>query len=93
MANIIIHNHGTININEINNTFTVNQAKDELLAKMYYARNNQTLGGRKGWEKLLGLYYCGQYKEMLNYLNACEGKGGKTRNRCKELIKRIMKGE
>ena len=108
MANIIIINYGTININEIApNTnaldlviddeevaeMSVDKAKDELLTKMYYARNKQTLGGYNAWLNLLEMYYCEEYIDMLKYIAFCKGKGGSTRRRCKNLVKRIIIGD
>ena len=91
MANITINNHGTVNIYEgVDNT--VSEAKDNLLHKMYFARHKATLGGYKGWLKLLDLYYCEQYEEMYDFIKSCQGKGGKTRNECLAYLKTIIKG-
>lgn len=93
MANITIYQTGgTIHIYEGTQAQTVEMAKDKLLNKMYYARNKQTLGGRKGWEMLLDLYYAGNYKAMVKFIKACDGKGGKTRSECLECLRIIMKG-
>jgi hypothetical protein len=92
MANITIHNHGTVNIYEGVDHNTVNEAKDELLHKMYFARYKQTLGGYEGWLKLLDMYYCEQYEEMREFIKGCQGKGGKTRHDCLVCLNTIIKG-
>ena len=92
MANITIHNHGTVNIYEGVDTNAINKAKDTLLHKMYFARYKQTLGGYEGWLKLLDMYYCEQYEEMYEHIKNCHGKGGKTRHDCLECLKIIMGG-
>ena len=93
MANITINNHGTVNIYEGVDTNAVNEAKDTLLTKMYFARYKQTLGGYEAWLKLLDMYYCEQYEEMHEFIKACKGKGGKTRHDCLKLLETIMRGE
>lgn len=90
MANIIIHNHGTVNVYE--NADTVNEAKDTLLHKMYFARYKQTLGGYEAWLKLLDMYYCEQYEEMRDFIRSCKAKGGKTRYDCLQCLDTIIKG-
>lgn len=93
MANIVIHNHGTVNIYNANST-TVAEAKDELLTKLYHARNKQTMGGYDAWLELLDMYYAFDWKGMHNHISSYKGKGkgGKTRNECLRLIEIIMKG-
>ena len=91
MANITINNHGTVNIYEgVDNT--VNEAKDTLLTKMYFARYKQTLGGYEAWLKLLDMYYCEQYEEMREFIKSCKAKGGKTRHDCLVCLDTIIKG-
>jgi hypothetical protein len=97
MANITIINHGTVNIYEAksNNTISVEQAKDELLTKMYYARNKNTMGGYQAWLDLLDMYYSADWQGMCDHIGSYKGKGkgGKTRHDCLKLLEVIMKGE
>ena len=93
MANITIHNHGTVNIYEGANACTVEKAKDKLLSKLYFARYKQTHGGYEGWLKLLEMYHCGDYKQMCKYIKSCQGKGGRTRSECLECLAIIIKDE
>ena len=92
MADIIIHNHGTVNIYNVNDT-TVSEAKDKLLTKLYWARNKQTMGGYDAWLQLLDMYYAFDWQGMYNHIQSYKGKGkgGRTRNECLELLKTIMK--
>ena len=92
MANITIHNHGTINIYESVED-AVSRAKDTLLNKMYFARHKQTMGGYEAWLQLLEMYYCEQYEEMYHFIASCKAKGGKTRYDCLKCLETIMKGE
>ena len=91
MANITINNHGTVNIYNVNDT-TVSEAKDKLLSKMYYARHKNTMGGYEAWLDLLDMYYKHDWQCMLDHINSCHGKGGKTRNECIRHIETIMVG-
>ena len=91
MGNIIIHNHGVVNICNTDKD-TVAEAHDKLLRKMYYARNKQTFGEYKGWLKLLDMYYAFEYDDMIEFIKSCKGYGGKTRNECIRYIETIMKG-
>ena len=86
---IIIINNGTLNIDG-NNHKTVEQAKDELLTKMYHCRYKTTLGGYEAWLKLLQWYYSSRYQEMYDYIANCTGMGGKTRSECLAALKIIM---
>lgn len=89
MNNFTINNSTVyININE----GSVSDAKDELLTKLYYARNKSTMGGYSAWHELLNMYYMGNYQEMKEFIKSCRGKGGKTRNECIRLINIIMGG-
>lgn len=92
MNNITINNYGTVNIYNTNDT-SVAEAKDKLLAKMYYARNKDTMGNRDGWLKLLDMYFTKDWEGMYNHIQACKGKGGKTRHDCLKYIETIMKGD
>ncbi len=89
MNNFTINN-STVYIN-INEGF-VNDAKDKLLTKLYYARHKETIGGHKAWEHLLHLYYMGNYQGMIDFIKSCRGRGGKTRNECIYLINIIIGG-
>lgn len=86
---ITIINYGTVNIDG-NQQKTVEQARDELLTKMYHCRNKSTLGGYEAWLKLLNLYYSSQYQTMYEYIANCTGMGGKTRSECLADLKIIM---
>ena len=83
-------NNSTVYIN-INDT-TVSDAKDKLLTKLYYARNKGTMGGYEAWQKLLNMYYMGNYHGMRSFIESCRGKGGKTRNECIQYINIIIGG-
>lgn len=74
------------------NDGSISEAKDELLTKLYYARNKQTMGGHKGWEYLISLYFSGDYSGMIDYIRSCKGYGGKTRNECIRLLNTIEGG-
>lgn len=89
MANITIHNNGIVKIYNVNDT-TVADAKDKLLAKMYWARHKQTLGGYNAWLDLLAMYYSADWSGMIEHIQACKGKGGKTRHDCIEYLKIII---
>ena len=78
----------TINICED----SINKAKDQLLEKLYYARNKETMGGYQKWHELLDMYYCGDYEGMKEFISSCSGKGGRTRNECIHYLDIIMKG-
>ena len=84
--NITINNHGTVNIYNSNPT---ESARDTLLTKLYYARNKPTMGGYEAWQKLLEMYYCAEWDEMINFISSCKGAGGRTRNECIKAIKTI----
>lgn len=86
---IIIINHGTINIDGKNHE-TVEQAKDELLTKLYHARHKSTFGGYDAWLELLRMYYAFEYQAMYAYIESCAGTGGKTRSECLANLKIIM---
>lgn len=86
MPNLTINNSTVyININEDK----VAQAKDQLLRKLYYARNKPTMGGHEAWHELLDMYYMGNYKGMKEFIKSCHGKGGKTRKECLEHLNTI----
>ena len=87
---MIINNYGTINIYNVNEA-TVSNAKDNLLTKLYYARNKSTMGGYNAWLELLNMYYAADWQGMYDYISSCHGKGGKTRNECLNNLEIIMK--
>lgn len=89
MNNFTINN-STVYIN-INDNI-VNDAKDQLLSKLYYARYKSTMGGYAAWHKLLDMYYAGEYQAMKIFINSCHGKGGKTRNECIHYLNIIIGG-
>ena len=91
MQNITINNaNGTVIINY--NVDTTEKAKDELLEKLYYARNKDTMGGYKAWIKLLDMYYMQDYQGMIQFIKSCRGRGGKTRNECIKKLETIIGG-
>jgi hypothetical protein len=85
--NIQISN-STVYINDRN---PAEEARDQLLTIMYYARNKETLGGYDAWLELLDFYYCGDFEAMKNYISGLSGMGGATRNKCLRLIDIITK--
>ena len=89
MSNIIIKN-SIVNI--YNDNDAVSKAKDELLTKLYYARNKPTMGGYDAWIRLLDMYYMGNYIDMYKFIESCHGKGGKTRNECLKNLESIIGG-
>lgn len=88
MSNIIIKN-STVNIYTED---SISKAKDELLTKLYYARNKDTMGGYEAWLKLLDMYFIGDYIGMYNFIKSCHGKGGKTRSECIKKLNIIIGG-
>lgn len=89
MNNITINNHGTVNIY---NYDIVENARDNLLTKLYHARYKETMGGYKAWLQLLDWYYMGDYNKMIIFIKSCTGKGGKTRNECLSYLYTILGG-
>lgn len=89
-AKISITN-STVTIREYDNH--AESARDELLRRLFYARNKATIGGVSNWEKLLNHYYSGEYEEMIENISSFSGPGGATRNACIRLIKTIAKSE
>lgn len=84
-------NNSTVVVYEYDNQ--AESARDELLRKLFYARNKATMGGVSNWEKLLDNYYSGEYEEMIENISSFSGPGGATRNACIKLIKTIAKSE
>jgi hypothetical protein len=94
MADIVINNNGNGTINIIYaDSAKVAEAKDNLLHKMFYARDKKTMGGYAGWRKLIDMYCSFDYQGMYDYIESFKGKGagGKTRNECLAYLKTIMK--
>lgn len=71
---------------------SISKAKDQLLAKLYYARNKETMGGYKAWHELLDMYYVGNYKAMQEFIKSCKGRGGYTRKECLKYLEIIING-
>ena len=84
-------NNSTVAIYECNNP--AENARDELLRKLFYARRKATIGGVSNWETLLDHYYSGEYEEMIKNISSFSGPGGATRKACIRLIKIIAKSE
>lgn len=84
-------NNSTVTIYEYGNI--AENARDELLRRLFHARHKATMGGVENWEKLLDHYYSGEYDEMIENISSFKGKGGATRNACIRLIKTIAKSE
>lgn len=84
-------NNSTVTIYEYDNI--AENARDELLRRLFHARHKATMGGVENWEKLLDHYYSGEYDEMIENISSFKGKGGATRNACIRLIKTIAKSE
>ena len=83
-------NNSSVSINVYDDA--IGNAKDQLLTKLYYARNKDTMGQRAGWEKLLHMYYMKNYYGMKEYISSFHGRGGRTRNECLHLLDTIIKG-
>lgn len=84
-------NNSTVVVYECDNHSE--NARDELLRKLFYARHKATIGGVSNWETLLDHYYSGEYEEMIENISSFSGPGGATRNACIRLIKTIAKSE
>ena len=68
----------------------VAEAKDELLRRLFYSRNKDTLGGYSNWINRLDHYYRGEYEEMIENISSFKGAGGVTRKTCLRLISTII---
>ena len=84
-------NNSTVQINITDDT--IGNAKDELLRKLYYARNKPTMGEYKGWQELLRMYYAGDYEGMKTFIESFNGYGAKTRNECIKCLNIIIGGK
>ena len=70
----------------------VEQARDELRRRLFYAKAKDTIGGRDGWVKLCKMCDGFEYAEALEYLSAIHGRGQATRNVCIDNLKTILRG-
>lgn len=68
----------------------IEKAKSDLLTKLYYAREKDTMGGREVWLELLDMYYMQKYDEMKETIEAFEGSGQATRNACIRCLDTII---
>lgn len=84
-------NNSTVTIYECDSP--AENARDELLRKLFHARHKTTMGGVSNWEKLLDHYYSGEYEEMIENISSFSGPGGATRKACIKLIKIIAQSE
>lgn len=85
----ITRNYGTI----IEDSHArVEAAKNDLLERMYHARELPTMGGREVWLDLLDMYYTGSWDEMIATISLFTGPGGRTRRTCLRDLK-IIKEE
>lgn len=53
----------------------VEAAKNDLLDRMYHARELPTMGGREVWLDLLDMYYTGSWDEMIETISLFTGPG------------------
>lgn len=79
----------TVSIYEVENE--VEKAKSDLLNKIFYAREKDTMGGREGWLKLLDMYFMKDYEGMVKKIEGYSGRGQATRNACLKYLKTIIK--
>ena len=84
--NITITN-STVNFYEKD---VVAEVKDELLRRLFYSRNKDTMGGYDNWINLLDHYYRGEFEEMIENIKSFKGAGGATRKICLRLINVII---
>ena len=75
-----------------NRAGTITAAKNDLLDRMYHARELPTMGGREVWLDLLDMYYTGSWDEMIETISLFTGPGGRTRQTCLRDLK-IIKEE
>lgn len=85
--NIVMHNC-TVSIYEAEDK--VEKAKSELLNRLYYAREKDTMGGRDGWLELLDMYFMYRYEDMVEKIQSFTGKGQATRNACLKCLNTII---
>ena len=84
----ITMNNCTVSIYEAEDK--VEKAKSELLNRLYYAREKDTMGGRDGWLELLDMYFMYRYEDMVEKIKSFTGKGQATRNACLRCLKTII---
>lgn len=70
----------------------VEQARDELRRRLFYARHKETLGGYEGWRTICAMLDGFEYAEALEHISSLTGKGQATRNACIEELKTILRG-
>lgn len=88
MQNIIINN-STVTI--INNEDRVSKAKDKLLRKLFYVRNNdEVMGGYKIWCQLLDWYFMWEYQKMYDYIASYNTNDEETCTKCLRYLEIIM---
>ena len=85
----ITMNNCTVSIYEAEDK--VEKAKSELLNRLYYDREKDTMGGRDGWLELLDMYFMRQYEEMVEKIQSYTGRGQATRNACLKYLNTIIK--
>lgn len=84
----ITMNNCTVSIYEAEDK--VEKAKSELLNRLYYAREKDTMGGREGWLELLDMYFMYRYEDMVERIKSFAGKGQATRNACLRCLNTII---
>ena len=85
----IATNYGTI----IEVADRVEFAKNDLLSRMYYARELPTMGGREVWLELLDMYYSRDWDGMIELIGGFKGAGGRTRSACIKDLNMIKEAE
>lgn len=85
----INNNYGTI----IEISDRAETAKNDLLSRMYYARELPTMGGREVWLELLDMYYTRDWDGMIETIRRFKGAGGRTRAACIRDIEIIKEAE
>ena len=78
----------TVSIYEAENK--VEKAKSELLNRLYYAREKDTMGGYQGWLELLDMYFMREYEAMVERIQSYAGYGQATRNACLKYLRTII---
>ena len=84
--------HIQINITITPTPDEVEQARDELRRRMFYARHKDTLGGYEGWRELCAMLDGFEYAEALQRISSMTGRGQATRNACIGDLKTILRG-
>lgn len=84
----IVMNNCTVSIYEAEDK--VEKAKSELLNRLYYAREKDTMGGYQGWLELLDMYFMREYEAMVERIQSYSGYGQATRNTCLKYLRTII---